>query len=420
MKHLNKLFAIVIFLPFFSVAQSNYQPGYVVTTAGDTVRGFIDYKDWDSNPEAISFKSTPGDPAKKNFTLNDITFFNITGFAGYKRYTCSISTDITNTNNLVDGRDTSFKVATVFLQVLQQGKNLTLYAYTNAQKTRFYIGETPAYSPVELIFRRYFDSGNKGGNTVNENTYQKQLFALANKYNSLDEKTTALLENSNYQKADLLTIVSRINNISKADFEKKYADHGKFNLYAGVALNILSTTSSPNSSYTLGGGGSSTSSLPAFNIGMDFVPDPNGRAEFRVDLSANLGQFNSQYQLKVSPGGVVKASYNTLGIFLTPMALYNFYNAPNFKFYAGVGVSLTYDNYTSVYFQNQNSVNGTPLEQYDFNRFNNTFLLKAGFRIQKSWEIYFNYYTATPSTKGGYFQLSNSLKQVGVNYFFGK
>jgi hypothetical protein len=390
MKYLNKLFTILILLPYFSVAQSNYQPGYVVTTAGDTVRGFIDYKDWDSNPEAISFKSSLTDPDKKSFTLNDIAFFNIANLASYKKYTCSISTDFTNTTNLVEGRDTSYKVATVFLRVLQLGKNLALYTYADAQKTRFYIGEAPGYAPAELIFRRYYDAAGTAGNTVNENTYQKQLFALANKYNALDDKTTALLENSNYEKGDLLNIVSRINNISKAEFEKKYADRGKINFYAGAALNLSSTTSASTSAYSSGGGGSSTSSLPAFNIGMDFVPDPNGRVEFRIDLSANLAQFNSQYQLKVSPGGLVKASYNTLGLFLTPMALYNFYNAPNFKFYAGAGIALVYDNYTNVYFQNQNSGTGTPLEQYNFNKLNNTFLLKAGFRIQKSWEVYFN------------------------------
>jgi len=46
MKHLVKLLLIFILLPFISTAQTNYKPGYVVTLTGDTLHGFIDYKEW--------------------------------------------------------------------------------------------------------------------------------------------------------------------------------------------------------------------------------------------------------------------------------------------------------------------------------------------------------------------------------------
>ncbi|MBB3058906.1 hypothetical protein [Mucilaginibacter gotjawali] len=423
MKYLSKILLIFILVPFFSDAQSNYKPGFVVVAKGDTLRGFIDYQDWDSNPEEISFKTSPGDKERKTYMLNDINYFSITGLAAYKKYTCSISTDVTNTLHLGEGRDTSVKVATVFLRVLQQGKNLALYSYTDGLKTRFYIGETPAFTPAELVYRIYYDMANPGGRTVNENTYQKQLFALANKYNMLDDKTTARLQTANYEKGDLLTIVSRINQVSKVDFEKKYTDHGKVAFYISAALSMSNTTSSPQSSYSIAGGIPYNSYQPAVAFGLDFIPDPNGRAEFRVDLSVNPSQFNALYKLRVSPYVDARASYNQLGVFLTPQAMYNFYNAPNFKFYLGVGFALTYFNFSKPYFQSQNTSSpdpGFPQESFYFNTLNNAFLFKAGFRIQRNWEIYFNYYTSTAATKGGYFGLNNVLKQAGVSYFFGK
>ena len=162
MKHFNALLAIVILLPLVSLAQSNYKPGYVVASKGDTVRGFIDYQDWGSNPSAISFKSSLTDRNKKEFTRENATAFDITGFADYKRYACSVSMDGTNTSNLESGRDTSFNIETVFLRVLQQGTNLALYTYTDNIKTRFYIGYAPDFVPAELVYRIYNGADARG------------------------------------------------------------------------------------------------------------------------------------------------------------------------------------------------------------------------------------------------------------------
>jgi hypothetical protein len=38
--------ALLLFLPFLSLAQSNYKRGYVITPKGDTLRGYIDFKEW--------------------------------------------------------------------------------------------------------------------------------------------------------------------------------------------------------------------------------------------------------------------------------------------------------------------------------------------------------------------------------------
>jgi len=422
MKHCTKLLAIALLLPLVSLAQSNYKPGYVITSNGDTVRGFIDYQSWASNPSSISFKAAIADRGKKIFKIGDMRLFNVTGLAVYEKYVCSVSMDTRNTSNL-GSRDTTFRIDTVLLRVLQKGKNVALYTYTDGLKTRFYTGETPNFVPVELIYRIYNGTDANGNSTmITENDYQKQLFAIANKYNALDDRLTQLLERSGYDSDDLLLIISHINNISKSEFDTKYAHHGKITWYGGLALNISQTTSSSSTSYSTFGGVGHTSYLPSIKFGVDLLPDADGRAEFKVELSVNLAQFTATYPLNVIPYGNAVASYNQNSIALTPQALYNIYNTPNFKFYLGAGLSFGYYSYTNPEFhaQNPSTTNDFPVEPYYFNTINFPFLLKAGFRIHRNLDIYFDYYTGVTTTRGGYFGFNNESKQVGINYSFGK
>ncbi len=109
-----KKLILLLFLPVFAAAQSNYQPGYVVTAKGDTVKGFIDYQAWDNNPKEIFFKSSANNREKQTYSVNNAKYFSIQGLAAYQKFVVSISTDVTNTMHLGEGRDTSFKIDTVF------------------------------------------------------------------------------------------------------------------------------------------------------------------------------------------------------------------------------------------------------------------------------------------------------------------
>ena len=428
MKRLYKLLFTLLLLPLFSFAQSNYKPGYLVTLKGDTLRGFIDFQEWDSNPTAISFKSAFNDRNHQSFSVNDISYFNVNDLAAYKKYTCAISMDETNTAHLVSGRDTSYKIETVFLKILQKGNNVELYSYTDGLKTRFYISEAPGYIPTELVYRIYEDSGvaeHKEGNTAIENTFLKQLFALANKYNVLDDNLTDFLQKANYVQPDLLTIVSRINKVSKSEYEKKYAGRGKFNLIAGLALNITNTSSPAASAYSSDGGGPSASYLPAISFGFNFVPNPDaGRVVFRSELSLAAAKFNSLYQLKVEPYTGVKFTYNQLTTSLIPQIIYNVYNSADFKFYLGFGFLLSYANFSNVVFEGQNTdATVTAISQnnpFYFDKVDISFILKAGFQFNKKWEIVANYLPSASTTNAGYFDLTRSGEQIGVVYIIGK
>ncbi len=306
----------VLTLPLFSFGQSNYKPGYVITLKGDTLKGLIDYREWNSNPKSINFKTAVTDSKARELTPEEINVFNINNRETYQRYAGLISMDATDIDHIESVRDTSTRVATVFFKVLQKGNNLALYSYTDELKTRIYVGEAPDYAPQELVYRLYnnFSDGVVGGQkgtTVNENTYMKQLFALANKYQVLNSDLQWDIEHGSYNNEAILDIVSKINHISKSDQKKMGSGASAFNLFFGAAVNITNFSTVAGSSFYNGGGRSCTSYLPAASFGINIFANPNTRQlQFRVELGFAESQFNSLYKLQVSPYIPFKASFN--------------------------------------------------------------------------------------------------------------
>lgn len=386
MKHFYKALLTLIILPALSYAQSNYQQGYVVNLKGDTLHGFIDNKDWDSNPIAINFKTAIEDKNPQKFTVNDISFFNV-GRLSFEKYAGPISTDIININKLSEGRDTSFRIDTVFLQILQKGKNVAIYSYSDDIRTRFYIGEKPDYKPVELVYRLYYDNnGDSDRKTINENTYLKQLFAMANKYGVLDDDLEGFIQKANYSKSDLLNIVSRINNISKSEYEKNYTDHMKTDFFVTAGLNIFSA--SPKSWASSYGLPSSTSVLPALSVGINLIPRPSSdKVEFRAELLFTQSSY---------------ASVDLTEISFVPQGIYNFYHAKDLKIYAGFGFLITHNTYSD------NIVGGL----------SNSFMFKAGVKFGNRWEVFSN----TRTFPSGQFVNDSSLnalsEQLGIMCHF--
>jgi hypothetical protein len=139
--------------------------------------------------------------------------------AEYERYEGPISTDYTELEHLHNGRDTSFRLDTVFLKVLQKGKNLVIFSYTDNLKVRYFAVDNAGGQPKELIYRVYYKSSEE--NTTNgqayENTYKSQLYDAATKAGVLTENLKNYIEKAEYQENDILAIASKINGVSATD-----------------------------------------------------------------------------------------------------------------------------------------------------------------------------------------------------------
>jgi hypothetical protein len=425
-KYLYKSLFLALILPLFSLAQSNYKPGYVVTLKGDTLHGFIDYREWNSNPVSINFKTTTADNKIRKFSSEAIDFFSIDGLEEYKQYSGPVSTDATDANHINEGIDSSFRTATIFLKVLQKGNKVSFFSYADDIKTRFYIKEGADPSPKELIYRLYFIAEN--ANTVTErrvtmaeNTYMRQLYSLAQKNNLLTDALQLDIEHSGYNKSDILKIVSKINGISKTEYQKAYADEAKLNLFVGAGVNITSTI--PSGSYQTAGGTSYTSYGPEVSFGINFFANPNtGKLIFRTELMLGEGYYRSAYTNKVSPYVPISYKYDQLEFSIVPQIIYNFYNATNFKVYAGIGAAVTFYKYSNALFSSQDGK--TPVAQiiqdnpYFFSPYNTLIMLKGGMQFTKKWGIFVDYLTTAPVTRGPYFVLNYSTLQAGINYSF--
>ncbi len=410
MKYL-KIILIGILFPLISTAQSNFQPGFVVTLKGDTIKGFINNEKWDSNPIKISFKDSLNTNNVREFNKNNINYFCIDSLVCYKKYSSSISLNNIDIDNLGSESDTTYKVDTVFFKVLQYGKYVSLYSYTDKIKTRYYLGEYPDYSPKELIFRIYKNSGivpinrnvTQEGNTYIENIYLKQLFAAAAKYNSIDGELTRLFNFGKYKDYSLEEIVTKIN---KHDIDKTH--NSKINYFVGAGLNVSSISS--NSNYTNDGGQSYSSAFPYISSGINITPDSKTQKfELRFELQLSINNYDNRPSTE-------SVNFNQLNMSFFPQIIYNLFSDPDFKIFLGIGVAVEHHNFYNSFYQDGNNKAVNHFDGYS----SEAYMFKFGIKTGKRISFYINKFEDTSITNFGNLVLGNSNTNIGMTYFFGK
>lgn len=174
-----RLFFISVFVTAFSSAfcQENFLPGYVIQN-GDTVRGFVDYRNWRQNPDAISFKQDLNG-SKRFFTPLEIDGFSVRD----ERYVSAIvQTDVSprlfSRTGDEGSPDPELATDTTFLQTLIWGPK-SLYYYVNALgKDQYYIGSGPEYSL--LTYGKYLLRVRDKEGVFENNLYRGQLIAYLN------------------------------------------------------------------------------------------------------------------------------------------------------------------------------------------------------------------------------------------------
>ena len=417
MKYLRTLLIFIAF-PTFLFAQSNYKPGYAVNQRGDTLKGFIDLREWDLNPQSVSFKKVVSDANSTQFGPAEVKYVEVSGLTAFRSYSGLITNDSTNPDNRAGDEtapDTSMRMAAIFLKVVDAGSKVTLYSYKDEYKTRYFIAEAPDFKAVELIYR--------ASKLSEQNTYRKQLSATALRFNELDDQTITRIARAEYGEDDLVKITNKINHISTEAYQKKHYTGKSYNFFVGAGVNINNTSPSADAPYYGSGGRAATSYRPAVFLGVNLFGNPaTRRLQFRVELSAAQSQYKSLYTSDYSPYLPTEASYDELALSVTPMIIFNFYNADNLKIFGGAGISFSHYSFSNSYLGTQNHDGSesdiAANDPYYFNTFDNTFVLRAGVQVGKHLIIFGDYQSGVSSTKGGYFELSSTCEHVGLNYLF--
>jgi hypothetical protein len=409
---MKRFILLLLFLvPALLQAQSNYQKGYVVNNKLDTLYGFINYLEKSNNPSTLQFKGTL-DIRAENFDLTSAKAYSITGLESYERFAVSLSQGSDGLSRLSYGPDTTSVRNTVFLKVLQKGKNVSLYSFTDDVKTRFYLSDKDAQEPEELISSIYLI--NESGKTKVIDRYKRQMVASMMKhrvYSAADERRLGSLV---YSSPALLREVSAING------QKTEKGLAHYRFFAGAGLSINRTNYSGDSQFNTPGVTNKTSYTPMITAGIDLLANPNiGKLIYRLEFSF-LTVKGDIRTIKVEPIYAYRNhTFDGVSLGLTPQVIYNFYNAPDLKIYAGIGVGL----HLSKYNNNQTATkviatdvlriekDRTELESYHIAP-----AVTAGIVLSKKFEVFGQFYLNSPLTSYTNFAVNLQRTNVGVKY----
>ncbi|MGN6638499.1 MAG: hypothetical protein ACTHJ8_06275, partial [Mucilaginibacter sp.] len=390
MKKILTLLSIILLLPFLSSAQSNFKPGYVVTLQGDTLKGAIDYREWDNNPKQITYKDN--NDQTQEFNVRNAKAFAINGLEYYERYIVSVSQDPVDINKISSKLDTSYHIDTVFLHVLAKGKNLALYSYNDDIKLRFYISETASPQlPQELEFHAFYNPD--ATSTVHYvRRYRIQLQYEAEK-NGKENSLSGLIPEADYNESDLVKIVNKINGDSELHLTSKNLFGTRWFAGAAITHNKLDFIGN----FSLANAPASNSVTPRINAGIDIFPNKTiQKFYFRLEISYAYGKYSFFYADEYSTpvGSSASLNLNQYNGIFTPQVVYNLYNSEQLKVFADVGMAINFSFYN--HYRYTITYTNFPEKVFDdrYPQFYKTwaaFPLKAGIAIKKRVELYASY-----------------------------
>lgn len=237
MKYLFTYFQIIISFVFYTnntYAQKNFISGRIITHNGDTLNGLIDYRNWKTNPTSVSFKKNDSDISIKYYPTT-IKSFNVLDEI-YLGEILNVNNSSTKINELSDSANFSYRIDTVFLQVMIQGSKSLYYYHDNLENAHFFILENNLFQ--ELLYKRYVQNENSTSNIHENKRFVAQLSLYLNNCKTIQSK----LSNINYSKNDLMKLFQYYNNCtnSAAKFEKKIDKiKVEVGIKAGMAISKL-------------------------------------------------------------------------------------------------------------------------------------------------------------------------------------
>ena len=425
MKYFFVILALSLF-PFISFSQSNFQPGYIVNNQGDTLKGYIDYRERTVNPVKVVFKPQL-DHNSQVITVNDCSAYGVYKLETFHRFVVDISMSKENNTNPFHGLDTSVRRDTVFLKVLQSGENVILYAYQDLLKKRFYMLDKDHKTPEELKRNIYIRDGNRPV-FVTDNQFVRQLQDIkrrTNKNKAIDEGKWMGIR---YLESDLIKVAAEIN---EQEIEQTKLAATRF--FIGAGLNISKAKYSGENVLAGGGAVNKTSYLPFLTVGIDLFANPAiKKIIYRAELSFLMGKYEMSNDFTMGSGqneGVIKAEhvFNQYTAQLTPQMIFNLYNTNKLKFFAAAGLSLNLSNYGNNSGKNIPALNDygeviliNKENHLELINFNYSARLNAGLVLNNRLELSAGYHA--PSAVTGYSPYNIVVQRLtfGVNFLINK
>lgn len=404
-------------LPFVSAAQSNFHKGYVVTNNNDTLKGYVNYRERSVSPSSVQFKSRP-DSKAETFTLKQSSAYAVDGLEKFRRFTVDISMSSGTITNLSIEADSSSRRDTVFLNVIQEGDNVTLYLYKDKVKNRFYILDKDMTVPLELVYERFLDP-EEPTRIVTVGKYKGQLMDLIIKYKAGTIADREKIRRVKYDEADLTQIVALIN--KKEVIQSTYS---RTRFFAGTGLSISKTAYRGENDLANAGAENKSSVSPILTAGVDLFANPAiGKLIYRVELSLVQSKNDISTTTSTQAQAILTHTFDQYTAMIVPQLIYNVYNTNPLKIFLGAGFAMNISKYShnrsSRYnsFRNETTVTEN---QIALEAFNTAFPLRVGAVFNKRIEFSAIYTPVTSITNYNLFNIGVQRYTVGLNYLFGK
>lgn len=381
----------------------------------DTLKGYINYKEHAFNPTSFTFKST-SESKPQIFTLKNCSAFVISDIDAYQRFAVNISMNSLNVSDLSTGLDSASRRDTVFLRVLQRGKNVTLFSYRDDLKKRFYVQDREEKVPYELLKQVFLDKDHASA-IVNRDSYKYQLLQVMRKFNVSSATVEEKLNSLSYAETDILRIVSIIN-----DHKTTISKYPKARFFAGLGVNYNQTYYSGQNDLAGPNAVSKDSYSPIVKAGVDLFANPAiGKLIYRLELSLLSTKSDISIPRPNDDGFSENVSFTQYSASFTPQIIYNIYNSQPLKFFVGGGVALN----VSTFSNNRHDITNyygqvTPVQPQDLNGLTFSVPFSAGIVLHKRLEVSAGYTLPFSISSYDAYSIQMKMFRAGISYFFGK
>lgn len=195
--------------------------GYVITTEGDSLNGYLSYRDIKYYRDSFLFSSDPENGNRRIFNASNCRAFGLFDpFEVFEKWTGTL--DMSHINERYELYPDSVKNATIFMKNIYNGSSISLFHYYDV-KDHFLVKHN---GNVEELIQKYARpsawQGMKSGRAPHHNLmqiYRKQLYRFFD-----PEKNRRLkieVDFSNYNYTSLLNVVQWIDLEYSAAQKKK-------------------------------------------------------------------------------------------------------------------------------------------------------------------------------------------------------
>jgi len=209
------VFLLLSITSYTSFSQKNYLPGYLISSNGDTMTGYIDYRNWERNPGIVFFKKSLNED-KQGYSPVDIKEF---GVLDEMYISAVVETELSSdkTNDLNYDAELNIVKETGFLQALVKGDKSLYLLRSQLGKEQYYIGQDSSYDL--LVYKKYLKDQDEKSVIVENKKYIGQLTLYLKDCPTIRQKLT----NTKYQQNSLESIFLFYYECTKRgfDFHKK-------------------------------------------------------------------------------------------------------------------------------------------------------------------------------------------------------